>query len=769
MSRPENHPRRRPLTATLPAVLGTAVLSLTPLWTRADVVFTDVGLEAGFQDRLAHGRALVADDFNDDGWVDFFVGNPGDTDFPDESLILWSNGPDGNGDVTFTRGQVLLTGKIAFGATPVDYDGDGDTDLFIGIGGQEGIGFDRLFRNDDGTFVDVTMEARVGGAVAPNGLPIPGATSSGTFADYDNDGDLDLYVSVRWHPDTLDLPNDGGLRNSLFRYNGDGTYTDVTMSARLGNVESSMTASWGDYDNDGWMDIFVPHARPVGFELYRNNRNGTFTDVDIPEDEVQYGNKAFWASAAGDFNQDGLLDVIGYGRKGPASFDSHALLINQGEWQFVNENQSSGLTVAGVRAPATMGTAIGDYDNNGYPDIYTGDGAPIRGEWDTLFKNVFDGSRLLFEDVSELIDYPALPDPDCFAPTPPQPVRTEAAYVDSVDMLPGSPDDSRSIPLGYLESGDDPCLPNYPYRGHGTVFVDYDKDGDLDLAAVKGGTALVAPEIISTEPNRLFRNDGGNEQNWLFVDLDGRASNIDGIGARIAVTSSLGGADQRTIYNEPRAGYNFSAGGPLHEIHFGLGDHDTIERIEVRWPSGVVSELTDVLPNQRLTIDEGILDVSQFEGGADGWQPISGEWRAEQGVYGERGLSAGAVSVNTRFSGSDYSVVARVTTLAGARAGIAARMDATGRDFYAAVLNGSVGQIFKASNGELTPLGDSFPIDPLLPRRSYIVRLTVEGSTISMAVNGFVGAIVEDSSVTEGSPALMAVNTAVYFDNVAVY
>ena len=754
---------------TIPVLLVLTLSTLLPSLGRADVAFTDVALEAGFQDRLGHGRALVADDFNDDGWIDFFVGNPGNSEFPDESLILWSNGPDGNGDVTFSRGQVLLTGRIAFGGTPVDYDGDGDTDLFVGVGGQEGIGWDRLFRNDGGTFVEVSDDAGITGAIAPNGFPIPGATSSGTFADYDNDGDLDLYVSVRLQEQTIALPGDGGFRNSLFRYNGDGTYTDVTLAAGLANVESSMTASWGDYDNDGWMDIFVPHARPVGFELYRNNRNGTFTDVDIPEESVAYGEAAFWASAAADFNQDGLLDVIGWGRKGPAQFDSHALLINQGNWQFVNENQSSGLTVTGVRAPATMGTAIGDYDNNGYPDVYTGDGAPISGERDTLFRNLFDGSELTFEDMSALIDYPALPDPNCFALRNEPALKVEGSYVDSVNMLPGVPGDPNSIPLSYLGGGDDPCLPIYPYRGHGTVFVDYDKDGDLDLAAVKGGTIIIAPNVSSTEPNRLFRNDGGNEKNWLFVDLDGQASNVDGIGARIAVTSSLGGTDQRTIYNEPRAGYNFSAGGPLHEVHFGLGDHDTIERIEVRWPSGVVTELTDLQPNQRLTIEEGILDVNQFDAGAEGWEALTGQWRAERGVYGERGLTAGAVSVNTKFSGSDYSVVARVSTVFGTKAGIAARANADGTDFYAAVLDGNQGQIYKSQAGVLAPLGEAFDIDPLAPRKSFIVRLTVAGSTISMAVNGFVGATVEDSSITSGMPALMTVDTAAYYDNVAIY
>src|SRR5262245_25984533 len=169
---------------------------LAPLALAGDglsISFSDIALDIGFQDRLTHGRALVAADFDNDGLTDFYLGNPGDLLVSDDdSFVLWNEGPDEKGNYHFRKGEVLIKGDIAYTASAADYDNDGDQDLFVGIGGQEGIGLDHLFQNSGGVFTDVSEIAGIRGPKGPRGGWIPTATSAGTWADYDNDGDLDL-------------------------------------------------------------------------------------------------------------------------------------------------------------------------------------------------------------------------------------------------------------------------------------------------------------------------------------------------------------------------------------------------------------------------------------------------------------------------------------------------------------------------------------------------------------------------------------------------
>ena len=199
------------------------------------VSFTDIALEIGFQDRLSHGRAIVAADFDNDGLVDFYLGNPGDPLVAnDDSFILWNEGPNEEGQYHFRKGQILIKGDIAFTASAADFDNDGDEDLFIGIGGQEGVGLDHLFRNSGGVFTDVSGSAGIRGPKDAQGRFVSKATSSGTWADYDNDGDLDLFVATRWVAQSLRLPGNLGVRDSLFRNDGDGVFTDVTAERGRG-------------------------------------------------------------------------------------------------------------------------------------------------------------------------------------------------------------------------------------------------------------------------------------------------------------------------------------------------------------------------------------------------------------------------------------------------------------------------------------------------------------------------------------------------------
>ncbi len=745
---------------SIPSLLGAAAL---------DIQLTDVALEAGFQDRLDHGRSLVAADWNQDGWVDFYVGNPATPAFGDDSFILWNDGPDGEGRFTFTKGQVLLSGHIAFTAMAVDFDNDGDQDLFIGQGGQESIGFDYLFRNDDGVFVDVSTPAGIRGPIAPNGRPVPVATSSGTWADYDNDGDLDLYTASRVQFYTLQLPFDFGSRDSLFRNNGDGTFTDVSREAGLYTTRSTMTASWGDFDKDGWMDLFVPHFAPSGFLLYRNMGDGTFRQVPIDPADLGYSTRASWASSVNDFNGDGLLDIIAWGRRAQdGETESHALLINRGGWRFENLAEESGLVQPFV--PATMGTALGDLDNDGYPEAFMASGGPSFGEADTLFHNTTAATgSLSFEEVSSLVDYPASPDPACVPPDPPAHV-VAPAWVDHANMTPGTPGGETSVPFDSLPQEEiDPCNPAYPYRGHGSIFVDYDKDGDVDLAAVKGGTVVVRPDLWSGEPNRLFRNDGGNAQgNWLFAELDGTLSSRDALGAWIEVVTSDGGQDTRTWTRLWQGNTGFSVSGP-RETHFGLGNHDTVEEVRVQWPSGARTSLTDVSVNTRLQIEETLSEAWTFEDGSfAGWTPIVGDWQTGDGEL-HQVSTLPAMAILAREARADVAVFGKITRRSGTGPlSLLGRVSADGRSFYGVMIADGKAWLVRSVDAQITPLGEAADVGPAIDGRAYLTRLEISGDTIFARVNGVNLGPVVDSAIATGSVGLASSGAQVSFDQIGI-
>ena len=749
-------------------VLGSAPIVAQP----AGVSFTDIGLEAGFQDRLSHGRALVAADWNGDGWIDFFVGNPGDEATPDESFIYMNDGPDGGGDFSWSKTQVLHTAEIAFGGSAADYDNDGDPDLFVTVGGQEGIGLDFLWRNDGGFFTDVSELAGVRGPRMPNGMWIPTATSSGTWTDYDNDGDLDLFVASRRNNQSLNLPGDYGWRDSLFRNEGDGTFADVTEESMFGRPVSSMTAAWGDFDNDGWMDLYVPHDRPDGFRFFRNMQNGKFMIDPITEEQVDFGDRATWASSVDDFNQDGLLDVISFGRRDVSgqSDRSHALLINQGNWQFANEAESSGIAVPGGHVPATMGTQVGDFDNDGYPDIFCGNGGPTFGEIDTLYWNRYTPETgLIFEDVSSLLDFPALDDPACEEIVGRRSLGLPT-WVDDANMLSGSPEDGRSVDSLTLEEPMiSDCTPEYPYRGHGAIFVDFDKDGDIDLPMVKGGTAIIVPILASTEPNRFFVNEGGNSKNWLFIDLVGSVSSNDAYGARIEVVASRGGADPKHVYQQVQGRTGFSATGP-EEIHFGLDDRDTIDEIRIWWPSGIETVIDDASVNSRITVTEEVIFADDFaDGDATGWLPLAGTWITADGQYGQQGDGPG-MSIYDTAGLSDFTIAGKLTYVGGAgQVELLGRVSPDGLTYYGGAIRNGVAQLYKSVAGVVSPLGDPVPIQPMLVGTAYIMSLELNGSSITLKVDRQLVSEVTDTEIASGTVGLATVDTNGAFDNIAVY
>lgn len=724
---PQSGPAASGPTWLIPQSTSSSSLSIENL---ANLTLTDVALPMGFQDRLSHGRALVAADWNGDGLIDFFVGNPGiSTVLDDESYILWNNGPDGNGNYTFTKGQVLMSGQLAFTATVFDFDNDGDPDLFIGIGGLEGIGLDYLFRNDNGVFTDVSQQAGIQGPRDGSGKLVPHGTASGTVFDYDKDGCLDLFVAARKNKFSLILPGNLGWRDSLFHNNCDGTFTDVTVAAGLDDTTSSQTTAVGDFDNDGWPDLLVPYfddTGGLGMQFYKNNHDGTFTRVAV--DVGSLGTAAGWAAGVADFDNDGWLDAMVWAQGTPGNPDSHALLMNHGNWTFTNEASNAGIVPPGVPVPVVMGCQIGDLNNDGYPDLIMANGDPVTGMKDNLWISTYPVTGLHFEDDSSLFDYAAAPDPNC---------------------------------QGNL------CNPPYPYRGHAVVLYDFDGDGDLDMFMLKGGPAALANTV---EPNRAFRNDGGNTGNWLFVDLHGTVSNPEGIGSRVKVTASQSGANSRSIFMEAMAGANFSAGGP-HEIHFGLGSDDTIDQVKVSWPSGIQTVLNGVAINRRLSIDETTIQASTFNDGlTDGWISRSGTWSVQNRAYSQQATTGKAISVKGGVSVSDYTVVGKLTYNSGSQqVALLGRTSSNAKNTYGVLLRRSTAQLFKTISGVMTLLGSPISISTMTTGRSYIVSLTMRGSVLQMTVDGVTSSTVVDSSITKGSIGLLTNNTTASFDNIAVY
>jgi len=436
-----------------------------------------------------------------------------------------------NGDGTFTDvTQAAGVGDkgMGMGIGAADYDNDGDQDLFV-----TNYGPNAFYRNNgDGTFTNVTREA---------GLENDQSGIGSTFLDYDLDGHLDLYLGnyLEYDPDyqyyyaAQRFPGPlayHGQPDVLYRNNGDGTFTDVTREAGVYNEEGrAMGVASADIDDDGDWDIFVPNDGMENY-LYRNNGDGTFTDVALPSGTgfSQRGEATSAMSAEfGDIDLDGLVDII------VPDMAYSCVYRNMGGGLF--EETSARMGVAAACGQYTSWSAnFFDFDHDGYGDLFLTNGHPHRliGEEDLLLRN--DSGRR-FINVSHQL----------------------------------GPD--------FQEK----------FVSRGSAAGDYDNDGDMDLLVLNLDARA-----------RLLRNDGGNSRNWVMIHLIGTTSNRDGIGARVRVTS---GGKTQTRLRVSSAGY-LSQGD--HRVHFGLGDEDQIDRIEIRWPSGKVQTLEGVQVNQVITARE---------------------------------------------------------------------------------------------------------------------------------------------------------------------
>jgi hypothetical protein len=505
---------------------------------------------------LGPGVAFI--DYDNDGWQDIFIvngtgwpGHPGLVSTP----VLYHNNHDGTfTDVTKKAG--LAIPMYGMGVAVGDYDNDGYDDLFVTAYGQN-----HLFRNNgNGTFTDVTKKAGL--------ITAPELSASAAWVDYDRDGKLDLFVAnyVQWTPKgDLWCSLDGatksyctpesykGTASKLYHNLGNGKFEDVSKKAGVADPTSkSLGVAVLDYNGDGWPDLFVSNDTQPN-KLYRNNRNGTFTEEGMAAG-VAFGEDGVARGAMG-------VDAADYDRSGrPAllvgNFSNQMLGLyhNEGTGLFVDEAPSSTVGRASLLT-LTFGAFFFDYDLDGYPDIFAANGHIEEQigrvqpkvqykEPPLLFRNLGVQGKGQFENVT---------------------ARMGAAF-------------------------------NRPVVARGAAFADYDHDGDLDI-------------VVTTNdgPAYLFRNDGGNRNHWICIRLVGRKSNRDGIGAVVRVVSKSG-----KQWNMVRSGSSYCSQSDL-ALTFGLGSDPAVQAIEIEWPSGERQKLAGTAANQFLTIDEtaGIVAASR--------------------------------------------------------------------------------------------------------------------------------------------------------------
>jgi tetratricopeptide (TPR) repeat protein len=482
--------------------------------------FQDIAEKVGLA-KVSGGRGLAVFDYNNDGYLDVLIAAA------HAGCTLFRN----NGDGTFSdrsieshMDQCINGFAVAVG----DYNNDGYPDVFITrLGFYQGEG--ELWRNNgDGTFTNVTKEA---------GLACWGTHFTACWADYNNDGHLDLFIASN-----LGGMFDRKTRNLLFRNNGDGTFTEVSEEAGLHTVWPTIGAAWGDYNNDGYPDLFVSNAMGRA-QLFRNNGDGTFTDVseDAGVTEFGIGSTTFWL----DYNNDGWLDIVQFQWSdhedmaytmehghGPERGRPLRLWRNNGDGTFTNVSRELGITGCW----GTMSGNAGDFNNDGHLDLLLGNGSPRMDRVEPPILLEFDGQQ--FKNISF----------------------------------------GAGIP--------------FTGKGHGGNFADLFGDGRLCALVASGGAYpgdLLTAGIY--QPTTL-------PGNFLNVRVAGTKSNRDGIGARVCLRA--GGREQ---WREIGGGSNF--GCLPFEQHFGLGQGTQVDSLTIRWPSGLRQRWDNLPYNKTIKVTEG--------------------------------------------------------------------------------------------------------------------------------------------------------------------
>ena len=522
-------------------------IRLTAVTESANIEFQHIDGRGGrryFLETVGSGVAFF--DYDGDGFLDVYFVNgadlPGFTSKTPPNNKLYRN----NGDSTFTDvTESAGVGDTGYGSGCAvgDYDNDGYSDLYV-----TNFGKNVLYRNNgDGTFTDVTQRSGVGDVRWSLGC---------AFADYDNDGFLDLYVtnyidfrleehkSCNQNGVATYCPPESfpGLPDILYRNNGDGTFTDVTREAGVYNAESrSMAVVFGDYDDDGFADCYVGVDAGENL-LYRNAGDGTFESVGWMAGVEADENGSVQGTMGvdfGDCDNDELLDLVALNYQE----QPNAVYFNDGDGFF---NDVSFIAGMGYSLPYVgWGVDFFDVDNDGDKDLFIANGH-LQDEVEK-----YDDTTTYAQLNQLLIN------------------SGKGVFVNGMTESPSA--------LGLLKVS------------RGLATGDYDNDGDLDLLI---SNASDSPDLI--------RNDGGNRCNWVTIKTIGTKSNRAGIGAKVKI-SALG----LTQIDEVRSGSGYLSQNDLR-LHFGLGERKKIDFIEVRWPSGVVDTIRNIVPNQILVIQEGL-------------------------------------------------------------------------------------------------------------------------------------------------------------------
>jgi hypothetical protein len=502
-----------------------------------------------------------------------------------------------------------MTGGVAL----LDYDNDGYLDIFVANGARIHAGqsdtevpdksapefWNRLYRNNhDGTFTDVTEKAGVRGSGYGMGVAV---------ADYDNDGYPDLLVT-----------NFGSV--ILYHNNRNGTFSDVTAKAGLKTTGWMSSAGFFDYDNDGKLDLFIcryldwnfsknvycgsheaggrsychpDNFKPISDYLFRNNGDGTFTDVSVKSHIAATPGKGLGVAFA-DFNNDGRMDISIANDSFP-----QFLFLNNGDGTFTEDGVAAGVAFTDDgKTFAGMGTDAADVDDDGKPDIVTtalsnetygyfhnsgngmfdydtnvsrlGEMTRLYGGWGMrIFDYDNDGSKDLFFANSHVMDNIEKTQP-------------HVEYMEPLLLL-------RQVNHKFVNvSAQSGSVFSEKWASRGAAFGDIDNDGDIDVVVVTcGGTLYV------------LRNEGGNQNGWIGLDLRGTRSNRDGIGAKVKLVSASGKVQYGMVTTT--ASYQSAQD---KRLYFGVGGERSIQKIEITWPSGTKQVIEKPPPGKILPVTE---------------------------------------------------------------------------------------------------------------------------------------------------------------------
>jgi len=445
-------------------------------------------------------RSVNWADVNGDGFEDLFISN-GPSGGQNNALYL------NQGDGTFqavSGDPIVQDGSPSDGATFADIDNDGDLDAFVVT--WYGV-VNYFYRNNGATFT------RVADAVTGS---IGTYSETAAWGDYDNDGFVDVYITN----------SDGDKRNMLYRNKGDDSFERITAGAWVTEADLSRCVNWVDYDNDGDSDLFVTNESNQANDLFRNDDNGSFTKIAAAP--LTTSLRGSMSASWGDVDNDGDFDVV-VANAGYFQTQNNQLFLNS-NGNFTEMTSGQLVTDGGC----SYGSAFGDVDNDGDLDLAVANG------------------------------------------------YCNGAIVNFLYLNDGAGNFTRAT----TETLNTPC-------SFGLAFGDYDNDGFLDLAIATCKNATASPQ-----PNNLLYRNNGNDNNWLKIKLEGVVSNRAAIGAKVRIKTTAG---WQLRYISAQSGYN---GQNSLVAHFGLGGANSVDSVTIEWPSSIRQYLTQVAANQQLFVVE---------------------------------------------------------------------------------------------------------------------------------------------------------------------